>query len=83
VPPHLTEAAYEEARERYYLRSLRAAVEETYWRTAWRPEAEVRDALVQALERRGIEPEPEAVRRGAALLSRGRRPAILAGPRPV
>jgi hypothetical protein len=56
---------------------VRAAVEEAYWSGAWRPAAEVRPVLVAALERRGIDPDLEAVQRGADLISRGRKPSIL------
>jgi hypothetical protein len=73
----LSESDFQRARERYYLRSVRAAVEETYWAAAWRPAAEAESVLTRALDRRGIEPDPEAVRRGAALISRGRKPLIL------
>ena len=77
MPQHLSESEFQRASERYYLRSVRAAVEETYWQSAWRPTAEVRPLLVQALERRGIDPDLEAVQRGAELISRGRKPSIL------
>lgn len=65
------------ADERCYLRSVRDAAEETYWATAWRPSAEVGPVLTDSLERRGITPDAEAVRMGAALISRGRRPLIM------
>lgn len=75
--PSLSDTDFQRANEWYYLRSVRDAVEETYWASAWRPEPEVAKVLSQALERRGIEPEAEAVRGGAGLISRGRRPLIL------
>jgi hypothetical protein len=77
MPQHLSESEFQRASERYYLRSVRAAVEETYWQSAWRPTTEVRPVLVSALERRGIDPDLEAVQRGAELISRGRKPSIL------
>ncbi len=84
MPPHLTDEQFEQARERYFQRSVRDAAEETYWATAWRPASEVDAALRRALERRGIEPDREAVGRAAALISRGRKPLVLrreGGPR--
>ncbi len=77
MPQQLSDSDFERARERYYLRSVRDAVEEAYWSAAWRPTLEVQSALVRALERRGIDPDLEAVRRGAELISRGRKPLIL------
>jgi hypothetical protein len=77
MPQHLSESEFQRASERYYLRSVRAAVEETYWQSAWRPATEVRTMLVKALERRGIAPDLEAVQRGAELISRGRKPPVL------
>jgi hypothetical protein len=73
----LSDSEFERAREHYFLRSVRAAVEETYWSSAWRPAEEVRPVLAAALERRGIDPDAEAVQRGADVISRGRRPAAL------
>jgi len=75
--PQLSDSEFERARDRFFLRSVRAAVEEAYWSTAWRPVAEVRPVLARALERRGIDPDAEAVQRGADVISRGRRPAVL------
>ena len=72
-----SDSEFERARDRYFLSSVRAAVEETYWSSAWRPAAEVRPVLAQALERRGIDPDAEAVQSGADLISRGRRPAVM------
>jgi hypothetical protein len=77
MPQHLSESEFQRASERFYLRSVRAAVEETYWQSAWRPAAEVRRVVVTALERRGIAPDLEAVQRGAELISRGRKPSVL------
>jgi thiamine pyrophosphate-dependent acetolactate synthase large subunit-like protein len=73
----LTDAEFERAHERYYLRSARAAVEHAYWAAAWRPVGEVRAVLSRSLERRGVDPDPEAVQRAAELISRGRKPLIL------
>jgi hypothetical protein len=64
-------------RERQYLLSVRAATAEVMQSSAWVSEQEAYRALEAALERRGIEPDPEAVRSGASLISRGRRPRIL------
>lgn len=75
----LSESDFQRARQRYFLRSVRAAAEEAYWAAAWRPAAEAESALTRALDRRGIDPDPEAVRVGAALISRGRKPLILRG----
>jgi hypothetical protein len=83
MPPHLNDYDFERARERFFVRSVREAVEETYWAAAWRPSGEVQAALTRALDRRGIDPEPEAVRRGAELISRGRKPSILRSGGPV
>lgn len=77
--PHLSEPDYQRAHERYYVRSVRAAVEEVYWSAAWRPADHVRPVLARALERRGIDPDDEAVRRGADLISRGRKPSVMSG----
>lgn len=81
--PQLSDSEFEHAREHYFLRSVRAAVEETYWSSAWRPAAEVRPVLAAALERRGIDPDAEAVQRGADVISRGRRPAVLQSGRRI
>jgi hypothetical protein len=64
-------------RERQYLLSVRAATAEVLRSSGWTSEQEAYRALAAALERRGIDPDPEAVRSGAALISRGRRPRIL------
>ena len=72
-----SDADFRRANERCYLRSVRDAAEETYWATAWRPSAEGVRVLPESLEKRGITPDTEAVRRGAALISRGRRPLIM------
>lgn len=77
MPQQLSDSDFERARERYFLRSVRDAAEETYWSAAWRPAAEVRPVLAGALERRGIDPDDEAVQRGADLISRGRKPLVL------
>lgn len=61
----------------YYLQSVRAAAEETFREAVGRSQYEVLDVLTRALQRRGIEPEVEAVMAGAALISRGRKPLIL------
>jgi hypothetical protein len=81
--PQLSDSDFERARDHYFLRSVQAAVEETYWSSAWRPAAEVRPVLAQALERRGIDPDAEAVQRGADVISRGRRPAVLRSGRRI
>jgi hypothetical protein len=83
MPQHLSDSEFEHARDRFFQRSVRAAVEETYWSSAWRPAAEVRPVLAAALERRGIDPEAEAVQRGADVISRGRRPSVLRSGRRV
>jgi hypothetical protein len=84
MPPQLSDYDYERARERFFLRSVREAVEETYWAAAWRPIGEVQAALTRALDRRGIDPDAEAVRLGAELISRGRKPSILqSAPLPI
>jgi hypothetical protein len=77
MPPHLSDRDFERARERFFLHSVREAVEEAYWAAAWRPAGEVQASLIRALERRGIDPDAEAVRLGAELISRGRKPSIL------
>jgi hypothetical protein len=64
-------------RDRQYLLSVRAATAEVLRSSGWTSEQEAYRALATALERRGIDPDPEAVRSGAALISRGRRPRIM------
>lgn len=63
--------------ERHYLIAVRAALMEVVQSSSWLSESEAFTALTEALERRGIHPDPEAVRAGAELISRGRRPRIL------
>jgi hypothetical protein len=77
MPPHLSDAEFRRAQDQYYLQSVRAAAQETYWAAAWRPEDAVVPVLRSALERRGIEPDAEALRQGAALISRGRKPQVM------
>jgi hypothetical protein len=65
------------AQDRLFEYSVLRATEETYFQTAWRPEGEVYAALASSLDRRGIDPDPDAVRAAAELISRGRRPSVL------
>lgn len=72
-----SDAEFRREWERRYLLSVRAAVSEVLLSSAWVSEPEARVALAEALQRRGVHPDPDAVRAGAALISRGRRPKIL------
>ena len=72
-----SDAEFRREWERYYLRSVRAAALEVLHSSSWLSETEAQAALTDALQRRGIEADPEAVRAGAALIYRGRRPRIL------
>lgn len=72
-----SDAEFRREWERHYLRSVRAAAMEVLQSSSWLSESEARTALTDALQRRGIEADPEAVRAGAALIYRGRRPRIL------
>jgi hypothetical protein len=63
--------------QRQWLLSVRAATTEVINSGAWLSEEDAAQALAGALERRGIAPDPAAVRAGAALIARGRRPRIL------
>jgi len=73
----VSDAEFRREWERYYLRSVRAAALEVLQSSSWLSESEARAALTDALVRRGVEADPEAVRAGAALIYRGRRPRIL------
>jgi hypothetical protein len=73
----VSDAEFRREWERYYLRSVRAAALEVLQSSSWLSESEAQAALTDALQRRGIEADPEAVRAGAALIYRGRRPRIL------
>ena len=77
VSERVSDAEFRREWERYYLRSVRAAALEVLQSSSWLSESEARTALAEALQRRGIEADPEAVRAGAALICRGRRPRIL------
>ena len=72
-----SDAEFRREWERYYLRSVRAAALEVLNSSSWLSESEAEAALTVALQRRGIEADPEAVRAGAALIASGRRPRIL------
>lgn len=73
----MTHRANEPGREPGFDRLVRAAAEETFRTSAHKPLREVYLVLARELQRRGIEPEPDAVFDGAWLISRGRRPAVL------
>ncbi|MPZ60229.1 MAG: hypothetical protein GEU93_02800 [Propionibacteriales bacterium] len=60
-----------------YLRSVHAAASAAFERAVWKSEDEAYVALATELRNRGIEPEPDALLAGAALISRGEKPAIL------
>jgi hypothetical protein len=47
----LTDAEFERAHERYYLRSARAAVEHAYWAAAWRPVGEAVQRAAELISR--------------------------------
>jgi hypothetical protein len=72
-----SDAEFRREWERHYLRSVRAAALEVLESSSWLSESEAEAALTDALQRRGIEAYPDAVRAGAALIYRGRRPRIL------
>lgn len=72
-----SDAEFRREWERHYLRSVRAAALEVLESSSWLSQAEAEAALTAALQRRGIEAYPDAVRAGAALICRGRRPRIL------
>ena len=71
-----SDAEFRREWERHYLRSVRAAALEVLQSSSWLSESEARTALGDALQRRGIEADADAVRAGAALIYRGRRPRI-------
>jgi hypothetical protein len=73
----VTDAEFRREWERHFLLSVRAATLEVVQSSTWLSESEARVALEEALRRRGIYPDPDAVADGAALISRGRRPKIL------
>jgi len=77
ISDRVSDAEFRREWERYYLRSVRAAALEVLQSSSWLSESEAQAALTDALQRRGIEADPEAVRAGAALIYRGRRPLIL------
>lgn len=77
VPRQMSDAEFAAERERRYLLAVQAAVAEVVESGAWLSELEAYTALAGALERRGIDPDPEAVLAGASLIARGRRPLIL------
>ena len=60
-----------------YVESVRAAASVTYERTAGGSTHEAYMMLAGELQRRGIEPDPEAVYEAAVLISQRRLPAIL------
>ena len=73
----VTDAEFRREWERHFLLSVRAAALEVVQSSSWLSETEASVALAEALRRRGIYPDPDAVAAGAALISRGRRPKIL------
>jgi ABC-type branched-subunit amino acid transport system substrate-binding protein len=73
----LSESQFVDEWQRQWLLSVRAATTEVLNSGTWLTEAAAAKALAQALERRGIAPDPAAVRAGASLIARGRRPLIL------
>jgi hypothetical protein len=73
----LSEAQFVDEWQRQWLLSVRAATTEVLNSGTWLSEDDAAKALAQALERRGIAPDPAAVRAGASLIARGRRPRIL------
>lgn len=60
-----------------YVPSVRAAVKRTFETSAYQPPEQVFNVLTEELRRRGVEPDAAAVFEAAALISRGRRPAVL------
>lgn len=72
-----SDAEFRREWERHYLRSVRAAALEVLESSSWFSQSEAEMLLTEALQRRGIEAYPDAVRAGAALIYRGRRPRIL------
>jgi hypothetical protein len=70
--------AHDHSDDATYVRLVRAAVEATVRTSAGQALPEVYLVLASELQRRGIEPEPDAVYDGAWLISHGRRPAVLA-----
>lgn len=77
---HLSDDDFHRASEQWYEYSVRQAAEEAYREAAWRSEHEAYAVLATALQRHGIDPDPDAVRAGAALISRGRRPSVMRTP---
>ena len=77
VSERASDAEFRREWERHYLCSVRAAALEVLRSSSWLSESEARTALAEALQRRGIEADAEAVRAGAALICRGRRPRFL------
>lgn len=60
-----------------FVLAVHTAASVTYERVAWQSLQEVYVVLAQELEKRGIDPDPEAVYEGALLISRGRTPSVL------
>lgn len=76
VSGRMSDEEFLRERDRQYLMSVQAAVAEVVSSSGWLSEHGAYTALAAALERRGIEAESTAVRAGAALIARGRRPLI-------
>lgn len=64
--------------DRHFRISVRNATQRAFERAAFLRPEEVYVVLAEELSSRGIDPEPGPVYDGAVLISRGRRPAILA-----
>ncbi len=73
----LSDSQFVDEWQRQWLLSVRAATNEVLNCGTWLSEGDAAKAVAQALERRGIAPDSTAVRAGASLIARGRRPRIL------
>lgn len=69
--------AFEVQWHEHYVDSVRAAASVAYERTAGQSPHEVYLVLAGELQRRGIEPDPEAVYEASVLISQRRQPAVL------
>ena len=76
-PGKVTERDFQDAWQRHFEASVRAAAQRTFEQAACLAPEEVYGVLAEELRRRAVDPEPEAVFEGALLISQGRRPAVL------
>ena len=73
----MTGTSYQEQWDAYFVSAVRSAARAAFDRCAYRAPHEVYLVLSEELERRGIEPERDAVYEASWLISEGRKPAVL------